>query len=887
MYGIIALFDIKNSSALVKTEDKSQARQELKRIVVDSAPDEIRNNITDLIGCGDGFYLLFDTSDFEKIFAHFSNVRKIANNSKKIRIRAALHIGTFEKDNSFGKPDCIGQGMDEAARYNENDYLREALDKNEGQNFVLGISSTLYDTVKNERWFIIENYALYNFKKKDFNGTMYLDKTDIQVLPIQQIELENDTNLELTENFENFLQKSDFVSKNHAGEESDLNTFFVYPEFSIHTADSKDPKKAKAEDILNKFIEKPENLIIYGDEQSGKTGLAKIYFSELLKTGKFKPIYIQFQDDEKGFLKNKIELNLSKEYEKSNNNFERIILLDDFHKLRANTIRKMIAEIENMSNTYIIIFVDTMFSESVENENFVKSYKHYTIRPFGHVKRSELIESWIEFNSDSFSNINYTDIDELSEFVEQTLQKGLIPYVPFYILTILETYKDDKHLDPEITSKGSCYQYLVLLALKQMDLKTQSEINVIQNFFGYIAFCMFSEKNYDYDSYELEVKFNDFISKYHWEDMTFQKLEKILKKNNIFTKNTLNLYSFSGIYFYYFFVARYLSNKLTDSKYYNLVKSMVENLNIQDNGYIVIFLIHHTRSLILFDEVQLNAMLAYEKDKELHLTKDDTQDLEQTLNKIKQLTLSAVDNSKENRRKANEAADLIDEKNPEKQGSASIPQDDITSEDINNELLNLKKVLKTIEVLGQILKNHSGEIESVHLQECIEQGMKSLERTCNHLLNQFQNSKDVFVEILSAKIDEETKKGQITISQKEEIIHDYFNAICFNVMYVTVLRCGDSLGSKDLVSIFRKIYEEEKSPISFCVFVFCSLWYKKTPPVTELKEEFNKLPLAAQTIIRIMIKNYSDMHPIGYQDKGKLAAILGIKVAALKIDYSK
>ena len=57
--------------------------------------------------------------------------------------------------------------------------------------------------------------------------------------------------------------------------------------------------------------------------------------------------------------------------------------------------------------------------------------------------------------------------------------------------------------------------------------------------------------------------------------------------------------------------------------------------------------------------------------------------------------------------------------------------------------------------------------------------------------------------------------------------------------------------------------------------------------MNELKNNFYKYPVAVQTIIRFIVKEYADMHQIDYKDKGKIAEVLGMKVSALKLDYSK
>lgn len=878
MNTVIACFDIKDSSKIEKNEEKIQCRKQLYDFVKQNSETDLQLITESILDTGDGFYLIYNTCDYGKIIKSFE---KMQNNSSnlKIRVRAALHIGSVESEESFEKKGYVGVGLDETARFVENNSLRNAINLNNTSNFIFGISDKLYAAVKNETWFDIQNYVCYAIKVKNFDGKFYLNKMSLSELPKQDDVETNNDKLKLTSTFAQFLTQSDFVYKNKSDITSDLETFFIYPELSVKDDDIKDPKKIKSELLLEDFISLPKNIIIYGSEQSGKTSLAKTFFKELFNSTIYLPVYIQFKENETGFIKNKLEKAISNQYELKSDTLRKVIILDDFHKVSAKTQSKILEDIKSITDTYCIIFVESEFQESIEREKLVKSFKHYSIRMLGHLKRNELIDKWIDFTN--IENINYAANDELQEFINKTLLNGVIPYAPFYILTLLAAKEDLLPMDTEITSKGYCYQALILLAMKQMKINSQSEINVIQNFFGYIAFEMYKNHQTDYSEDELESIFNSFTNKYNW-DIEYKKVLVLLHNNNIFTKNTLDLYSFKGVYFYYYFVARYISNKLTDSYYYNIAKNMVENLNEQDNGYIVIFLIHHTRSIILFDEVQLNAMLSYENEREIAINEDDTKRIDDSLKNLKEITLSAYDNSKENRNKESELIDKyeIDDTN-------NSHTETFTNQDINNEMFNMKKTLKTVEVLGQILKNHNGEIEKNKLEECLMSGMNAMKRLCSHLLSELDSCEKDFIDVLSSKLEERTESRTLSKAEKEQIIHQLISAISFSLMYTTVIGCGNALSSKELVNIVKTIYKKENSPIDFCIYVYCSLWYKKQFPMNELKNNFYKYPVAVQTIIRFIVKEYADMHQIDYKDKGKIAEVLGMKVSALKLDYSK
>ena len=880
MNALILGFDTKGYSSIQDNNEKKEIRKYLYKLVTSSPIYTITNPIDDLVDTGDGFYLVLNESDYGKIFKLFESFIDEAKNTSKWQIRAAIHVGSVEDDDSYGgKPGKIGNGIDYCSRYLDNEYLKESLNINSEEKFIFGLSDKIVEAVKHETWFDENSFEKYTFTVKAYTGCFYLYKKNLKTLPVQNVEnFELKNEQKIKEEFSEFLLQSDFKYKNKQEEHSNLSTFFVFPELTVISDDDENETKMKSDDLLDSFIETPFNISLFGEEQCGKTSLCKVYFDRLFHSKKFLPIYIRFKSNEKGFLSNKISYYLSHEYESFNDDLPKVLILDDFHLLENYIQKKMITEIESMHNTYVIIITDKLFRESIEHINLIKNYKTYSIRLLGHLKRNELIDKWLEFNS--FTANNYQIIDELSEHITQTLMHGVIPYTPFYILTILAVKESSTPLDTEITSKGYCYQALVNLGILQMNITDTSIISSITNFFGFVAFNMYETRKTDYDEEELEQIFNDFNTKFNCTYL-FEDLIKMLSNSTIFCKNSLNLYSFNGVYFYYYFAARYIAARLTDNYFYDLTKKMIEELYDKENGYIVIFIIHHTRNIVLFDEIQLNAMISYEKTSEIVVDKSETKEIDESLKDIKQLVVDGADNSKQNRINRAKQSDFIQEKREEDSS------EDITNDDINQEVLQLRKTLKTIEVLGQILKNHNGEIEKTKLLECYTNGINSLRRVCKYLITQVTDCEDALVEFIIEKIDENEKDKKLTKIEKEKLAHKIVSQLNLSIIIDTIRLAGVLLGSKDLIKIIKQMYDEDQSPITFCIYLYCSLWYNKQPPINELKDKFNDFPLTIQTIIRLIIKNFFDIHKIDFKDKQKIADIVGIKVNKLKIDYSK
>ena len=209
-----------------------------------------------------------------------------------------------------------------------------------------------------------------------------------------------------------------------------------------------------------------------------------------------------------------------------------------------------------------------------------------------------------------------------------------MPAYPFFILTVL-TVHDTKPIDREITSQGYCYQALIYIYLTKQGVKTD-EIDTYLNFLTEIAFYLFDSKISELTADDFE----DFISFYKDEyNLTISEATLIsnLHKTNIFSADGFNNYSFSYTYLYYFFIAKYLAENLYKNK--KTIISIINNLDINDNAYIAIFLSHHSKDIFILEKIISIASTLYEKNSPLTLTSTELSFFDDQINMIVQAIL--------------------------------------------------------------------------------------------------------------------------------------------------------------------------------------------------------------------------------------------------------
>jgi hypothetical protein len=197
------------------------------------------------------------------------------------------------------------------------------------------------------------------------------------------------------------------------------------------------------------------------------------------------------------------------------------------------------------------------------------------------------------------TTIIFNKTDELSEYLNNTFLKGIISFTPFYILTVLAASEDFVPINGELTSKGHCYQALIYISLRKMNV-AESEIGAFLNILAHIAFHFYEEDISSFSEEDLDIFLNDYSKKYN---MSFENdyfIEKI-EKSHVFYRESINQFSFYAPYLYHYFVAKYISDKISDKNVKKHIKRIYSNLDDQSNAYIGIFIVHHSKNILLIE----------------------------------------------------------------------------------------------------------------------------------------------------------------------------------------------------------------------------------------------------------------------------------------------
>jgi hypothetical protein len=529
--------------------------------------------------------------------------------------------------------------------------------------------------------------------------------------------------LKITDEFSAFLQNTELLSRAHSQKDKVLlEDIFIYPELSKFDELREYEKKINSNILIKDFYDYSK-VLIAGENQSGKTTLCKKIFLELRKRN-FIPIYIFDKTYQyHGKIENRILNAYNDQYEMTpmqEIDRQRIVpIIDDFHF--AKNKEKHIQDLSVYRHQ--IIVVDDIFNLNFKDESLINSFNHFKIEEFTPLLRNQLIKKWTQLTDkkndfDSDENTTYKGIDEKTELVNATLGKifgkGIMPAHPFFILSIISTYDTfAKPLDQEITSQGYCYQAFIYMYLRKQGVKND-EVDTYINFLTEFAFFFHSKSKNEISSDEFNSFMKSYLDKYNLPVKQDTLLEK-LRQSQIIALDNFNNYFFCYQYLFYFFVAKYLAEHTKDNK--AVIDNIINNLHKDKNAYITIFVSHHSKNNDILDEIILNAYCLFDKYKPASLSDEELSFFDEQVETIVNAVLPATKATPEMERNDRLASqNAVEQKNSDVKNDVAIEENDILARE-------LRRSIKTVEVMGHIIKNRAGSLDKSRIESIFEEAM--------------------------------------------------------------------------------------------------------------------------------------------------------------------
>lgn len=774
--------------------------------------------------------------------------------------------------------------------YVEGDVLQDNSDDK-----LSGFNSVNFDLTENK--FLVSNYK--------WNGDMYVSKSS----PDKWESYERGaakviSPYELGHDFKSFLNDvgANLTHPNIA--KVLLSDIFVYPRLELQ-----DYSSAVEADItiitedseaLIKSLKSEIRLLLSGSENIGKTSLLKTAIVNLHTKG-LVPVLIEGYKIKSTSLEDFKKVLTScffaqyasteKEHVLQLRAEKLVIVIDDFDKISLNPRYKgnlISMLLKNYSNIIIsgneLMSLEDIITDEAVNEDLFSSFHIYEIREFGNLLRSKLINKWITIGSvETMSDEERVKKLHQAEAIIRTVTgKNLVPNYPLFVLTILQAIELGNPADLTASTFGHYYQFLIQKAFGN-SLKSQNEITSYNNYLSELAFYYFENKVRYIDIKELDR----FDVAYRGEFTISDSLDTIIKnlvKGNIVEHYEGN-YEFKYVYIYYFFVSNYIAENIDSNDVRDKVSALCKRLYKSEFANILLFLTHHSKDKFLLNEILVNAKQLFDDLVPCKL-ENDVDAINKLADKLPQLVYDSksVD---EHRDEVNSQKD--EEEEPEKE---ELAKNFSNLPDLNEDVSNLDIVakinlaFKTIEILGQILKNNYGKISNPVIFSLVEETYLMGLRTLNVFFSVIENNADFLVNQINGLISEKhiTDKDKIEQASKRIL----FN-ICNQISYSFIKKVTDSVGTENLENAYKAVLDKHNlNSIKLIDFSIKLDHFKGFPneEMRKLRNDFSKSPTALQ-IMKRMVINHLYLFPTSTEQKQRILAFLDIPMnVQRRIDFT-
>lgn len=715
----------------------------------------------------------------------------------------------------------------------------------------------------------------------EFDGSMYICKkgnkewSSFRELPNKFL-----GDFALQSEFNNFLVDPGANYCHSKKNKISLNDIFIYPDLEKLDGNNKRDGEISSIQLID-TLEFGKGVLIKGDEKSGKTALFKTLFLNYHDSGLL-PLYIdgeKIKNVSSKFLLKLSNTCIGKQYGNDKleawNNIskeQKILFIDGFDRSKvADKFRPKILEYFCKYFRTVIISADYFFditeATSVELSKQLGSLTNYRIKPFGYKLRHELVKKWGRIGNDaSFGTKEIiSHIDRTEKVFDSVLVNNLVPRVPFYLITILQSMASPSTSNLQSSTSGHYYHYLITDALTRSNIDPV-ELDEYFNYCSQLAWFYKQSGNSELD-YLVISKFNDVYSDQFFSVDCSNRL--LILCNARIMKKRGDIYTFCYQYQFYYFLTKFLSENLHENQEVEqLITRAAKHIYIKDNSNIILFLIHHTKEAFIIDEILENLKLLFSNRDPIRF-EDDTQVLNDLVKETTRLVYRERDpeDYRKKESKIKDEYEVIDE------------EDDKTEKELKELDLGTKidMLFKTVDILGQLVKNYYGSMKKSRKREVLSEVYNAPLRALRDFFIEVEDFKEAIIIDIENKIKQ--KKGSMKPEKKrnlaKKIVFNYIGMITFAFVSKSV----SSSSSENIMDVVRETVDNNPTTALKLFGLAAKLDNPTTIPFDDIQNiaiETEK-NIFAHRLLETIVLRHLYLFKVTEPEKQRLCSMLGMK----------
>lgn len=721
------------------------------------------------------------------------------------------------------------------------------------------------------------------------DSELYEHVTPPTTIPYLRNSLRTRNQFTLSQAFEEELVDPGANYTHRAKDAITLDDIFVYPDIRHFPDGGHGDPKIVREDLAS-FVLDAGHTIVFGPDKSGKTALSKTLFRDFRNRGLVPVLFsgLDFKRAVEHTTQATIAERFSKQYSApTHERFaqlprdKRVAIIDDFHSMPLNTRGRdrVLGELEAFFDCVVLLADDpARFDDLVERDEDFRLWRYATceILQLGHVKRSDLIKRWF-FLGRSLSHDErelLREAQQAERLISDLIGRALIPAYPLFILVLLQQLEANKRVDVTSTSGSFGYLYEALLTAalaraSQLRLDLETQYTYLSEF----ANATFSRK---VDRLPLAAvrAWHDRYCEDYARRLDLDALLASFATAGILTSRE-GYVGFKYPYLYYYFLGRYFRDHLDTQAVRDAIKRMAHQLHHEESANVLVILSYLSKDPLIIDTVLDAASALFSSQPEFDLV-EGTSFLAKFAADIPALVLSAGD-SETRRRKMLADADAKELSVADDPSSANASTQETEERDVES-LLQVNVAFKTMQILGQILRNYHGSL-TAHAKHAIAKALHSLGfRLMGFFFTAIEAGREDIVQYLYDVIHEKYP------GWSEERIKARIGNLVFNLAegigFVLTKHIADSCGEEALEVTYAQLLQSSPTSSYRIVDMAIHMFHFRGFPQDELLALFglyNDKPFPAE-LLRHLAWYYFYIYPARFDVLQRVCARMGIRI---------
>jgi Calcineurin-like phosphoesterase len=718
------------------------------------------------------------------------------------------------------------------------------------------------------------------------------------------------------------------------GIELHLSHLFVYPDlrrYSDLRVHSKEERNTQVTQLIRSSdalteVRRETRALIVGGEKSGKTSFAKVLFQELHR-GHELPLLLNGKSfGRSGSLEGArrlLDRSVQEQYQRitSSEYFQqpkklRVLILDDLQDWPDDQkAREQLLGLLSERFDRLLVFASDEFYVELVNDGKAEAsgllgFQRLDICDFGGLRLEELAERWVRL---SRNEVNATDLKDtvvnLTEKVQQIIAISGLPHTPWLLIFTLEQAEGDS---PAVKngSYGHMYQAVLTVALSRTSFK-QLDLAGKFTYLAELAYQFFLLDRATITQQEARAFHTAHCSKYDLV-IDFERVTEDLIEARVLRLDGEEL-AFRYRYTFCFFVAWWLSRNLRKDLGTSTIKALSERLHHETSANILVFLAFLSDDPLIIEAMQAAARKLF-GDMPAATLESEIQPLND-LKGVESLFTLPPTSPEVNRRLRQEARDERSLQGPPKSHDGRsiqpVPKEDeagdeappVGSKELSRRMQEIRAALRTIKILGQILRNAAsskeGEDKLAIMQEVLLVGKRVLGYIFSHLKHLdalMEDVQDRCLEVMTEIRSEDDKP--ITDAERSTISTDaksFATRFWFDMYWLATLsvisRLAGSVGSRDLEATIARVRKLQDDIPNHLVDLSSRLNRReKYIPKDEIIDLHEKLKRAdnklARVVLEAMLNERLTLFDTNHAARDAVCQQMNIKVPARALDLS-